>query len=263
MTTINDLHVGSPFSASDQNTVRRQVREYTPFVGGRGINVKGTPGGGKTISLAGPSGVLQTRLGKIVAPSDPTMAFTDERYWVNAQFTNQLVTDDYKVELVFADDGPATVGSGQSDPFPIVATNLCEVGQGYGISGSHLLWLGTMIQYFPAYDPFGVKRWVFWQAPQRIMMVGITGTGAGGGAYTGVTFQATGGDISAGTGVTDSSFGSTDEDAIILNALEVDKGTHDIDPGSSQHYFIGFLLQRNSDGTPVVVINGFQTEDCT
>jgi hypothetical protein len=49
----------------------------------------------------------------------------------------------------------------------------------------------------------------------------------------------------------------------ILNALEMGPSTHDLDPASPQVYFTGYLLQRNSDGTAVVVIDAFQTADCS
>ncbi len=52
-------------------------------------------------------------------------------------------------------------------------------------------------------------------------------------------------------------------DALVLNALEIGKSTHDIDPSGDQVFFAGTVVGFNADGKYVVAINMFQTEDCS
>jgi hypothetical protein len=239
--------------------------------------LRGAPGGGKTIALAAPAGVLETSLGMIASAPAGHADFTDQRYWVKAQFTNQASGDGLDASLVFADKVPAVQDGEQADWFPLVATNLAEVPTSGGGSGTHLLSIGQMVQYFAAYDPCGVKRYVFWQAPVRqfrAVLVTIQTDADGPGVYFGSiisgfdngppTSTGSGGDIDPNA----SSYALPSAErsgVIVLNLMEANTDTHDLTyiPGSGLIAYMGYVLQYNSDGTPVVVICALGATDCT
>jgi hypothetical protein len=92
----------------------------------------------------------------------------------------------------------------------------------------------------------------------------------GGGKYFGVMrIPKYEGDVNPNTKLAEADIGRATTPAdvgincLILNVSEVDKDTHDLtNGGQTVKNFIGFINSRNADGRWVVVINGYDIEDC-
>lgn len=96
------------------------------------------------------------------------------------------------------------------------------------------------------------------------VMVKITATAAGGGKYVGSILLTPTADISASGDLTAAEIGAVGTTCRVLNASEIGvTGTWDIDPAGNQNIFFGRITKYNTDGTPIVVINGFNWGDCS
>lgn len=93
--------------------------------------------------------------------------------------------------------------------------------------------------------------------------VKISGSASGGGKYNGNLWKNPT-SVSASGNLSEADLGTSGNSCLILNVREVGKSTHDLASSAFLPLiFPGQLVCTNSDGTPVVVIDGFQWEDCT
>jgi hypothetical protein len=91
----------------------------------------------------------------------------------------------------------------------------------------------------------------------------VTRSATGGGKYNGNLFNRPTSDISPDTDLSEADLGTAGQACLILNTQEVGKSTHDLASGGFLPLiFIGLLIHTNSDGMPVVLIDGDQWEDC-
>ena len=153
------------------------------------------------------------------------------------------------------------VNSGTND---LVAYNLGEDGLagGWQSPTNGAYYQGRIVDYTGETPPRPIVE--FYDSPLKSVLVQITGPAAGKGKYSGILRMPLGTDINATDDLVPNTLGAGGETCIVLNLPEVSQSTHDLDaPSADQVFFVGHVLQRNSDGTPVVVINGFQTSDCS
>jgi hypothetical protein len=97
--------------------------------------------------------------------------------------------------------------------------------------------------------------------------VKVTGDAAGGGKYTGAILTDSTATPDESGNLTDDDIGTIPEtdDALIYNMAEIGVSTHDLTTGTpKQTIFIGYSDGRETaDGMLLVVINGFDWENCT
>ena len=96
------------------------------------------------------------------------------------------------------------------------------------------------------------------------VLVKIIGAETGGGKYTGKIVLPAGKVISKTTDLSEEDVGiAYTLSCLVLNTTEVGKNTHDLASSNALPLiYVGFITGMNPDGTMIVVIPGWQYEDC-
>jgi hypothetical protein len=99
---------------------------------------------------------------------------------------------------------------------------------------------------------------------QRLVIVRIMSPAAGGGKYIGRIMNLPDDDVTEDGNLVEADIGVAPlhDDALVLNAQELNRSTHDLTTSPiATYHFIGVIVSYNSDNQYVVMINGIDLED--
>jgi hypothetical protein len=169
--------------------------------------------------------------------TNATSDYTDARYYLD--------------RAVPTTSGSSSLLSTRVDALPgvaecLTATNLAELA-----SRTHLVPAGTVVQVFSMYTRSGTKVRVFNHPPPDGVVMMITGTGAGGGKYTGNILSGSSTAVASGNLSMPEGM-SSGPGALILNEEETGLSGHRLQVPS---FAVG-QLAGSSNGTAVVMIRG-------
>jgi hypothetical protein len=102
--------------------------------------------------------------------------------------------------------------------------------------------------------------------PSSVVLVKVTGNASGGGKYLGRIVKDTGSPATETGNLAETDFGElpATDNALILNAQEVGKSTHDLTTGTPvSKIHVGMIRGKTSDDKIIVAINGDDWEACS